>query len=364
MNQTRGFIAVHVGAGQHSVSLKDKYQKLSQEACEKGIDILKTSNDVVEAVVQAVIVLEDSPLTNAGYGSNLTYNGNVECDASIMNGSNYHYGAVGAITNVKNPIEVAKRLCQYQEVDIGHGRVPPSFLVGEGALSWAKEMGVQPISSEELISVKAQKVYKHYKRKVENDSSDITKQTKKRMDTVGAVCVDQYGNIASACSSGGIILKYPGRVGQAGVWGCGVWASKGASSVGTSTSGCGEHLVRTTLARTVADAITDADCPVASLHNSMQTNFMGSKFLANLSEKHGGVIAIRYSIDDDCGDFLWSHSTNSMIVGYMSSKNKSAKSRVSNLLSHEAGKKVIVEGIPFKLEGKNKLAKDESLSTI
>jgi taspase (threonine aspartase 1) len=69
--------------------------------------------------------LENSPLTNAGYGSNLTYDGNVECDASVMDGSNLQYGAVGAITGVKNPIEVANYLCRFQTVNLGHGRVPP-----------------------------------------------------------------------------------------------------------------------------------------------------------------------------------------------------------------------------------------------
>ncbi|XP_016840783.1 threonine aspartase 1 [Nasonia vitripennis] len=348
-----GFIAVHLGAGQHSTVLKEKYQKLSKEACEKGIESLKQSKNVLDAVVDAVIVLEDSPLTNAGYGSNLTYEGNVECDASIMDGATLHYGGVGAITGVKNPIEVAKRLCQYQTFDIGHGRVPPSFLVGSGALTWAKEMGIKSVPPENLISVKAQKVYKHYKRKVENDTIEIGQQLKRRLDTVGAVCIDQYGNVASACSSGGIILKYPGRVGQAGVWGCGVWASKGSISVGTSTSGCGEHLIKTTLARTIAESIEQTDCPTRSLHDTMHSNFLDSRFLKDLNEKYGGVLAIRYSAEDGCGDFLWSHTTNSMIIGYMNSNDKSAKSRMSILSPPEVGKKAIIEGILFKLQEPN-----------
>ncbi|XP_058802148.1 threonine aspartase 1-like [Phymastichus coffea] len=349
----KGFIAVHLGAGQHSLHLKDKYLELSKEACEKGIESLHQSYDVLEAVVQAVIVLEDSPITNAGYGSNLTYNGNVECDASVMDGSDLQYGAVGAVTGVKNPVELAKRLCQYQMVDIGNGRVPPSFLVGSGASAWAKEMGIPTIPPENLISVKAQKIYKHYKRKVEKangDISEITQQLKKRMDTVGAVCVDKDGNIAAACSSGGIILKYPGRVGQAGLWGCGTWASKGEISVGTSTSGCGEHLIRTTLARTIADAIVTTECPTTSLHRAMQADFIDSRLLQHLSEKLGGLIAIRYSHEDGCGDLLWSHSTNSMIIGYKSSTDKSAKSHMSNLPVPEVGKKATVEGVSFKLK--------------
>ncbi|XP_014218632.1 threonine aspartase 1 isoform X2 [Copidosoma floridanum] len=273
-NPTEGFIAVHLGAGQHSSTLKEKYFKLSQEACQKGIESLKSSSSVLEAAVSAVTVLEDSPLTNAGYGSNLTYDGNVECDASVMDGSNLQYGAVGAITGVKNPIQVAKCLCQYQTVNIGHGRVPPSLLTGSGASAWAKEMGIQCVPAENLISAKAEKIYKHYKRKVEGDCSKVTLQIKKRMDTVGAVCIDGCGNVAAACSSGGIILKFPGRVGQAAIWGCGSWASKGNISVGSSTSGCGEHLIRTSLARTIADCIVDADCPTTSVHNTMTSDFI------------------------------------------------------------------------------------------
>lgn len=82
----------------------------------------------MEAVVDATIILENSPLTNAGYGSNLTFDGNVECDASVMDGESLHFGAVGALSGVKNPVEVAKRLCQYQAVKIAHGRIPPRYI--------------------------------------------------------------------------------------------------------------------------------------------------------------------------------------------------------------------------------------------
>lgn len=75
-----------------------------------------------------MIVLEDSPLTNAGFGSNLTSDGKVECDASVMNGSDHNYGAIGAVSGVKNPVDVAKCLCQYQKVNLGHGRVPPRYI--------------------------------------------------------------------------------------------------------------------------------------------------------------------------------------------------------------------------------------------
>ncbi|OAD58864.1 Threonine aspartase 1 [Eufriesea mexicana] len=340
-NINQGFVAVHVGAGRHSEALKEKYQKLCRQACKAGIQNLKTGGSSLDAVVETVMILENSPLTNAGFGSNLTLEGVVECDASVMDGTTLQFGAVGAVSGIKNPVLLAKRLCEYQSIKIAY--------VGNGAHLWAQEMGIQTLPPEQLISTKAQKMYKHYKKKIENSNTEIHKCTKQRMDTVGAICVDKEGNIAGACSSGGIILKHPGRVGQAGMWGCGTWAHKNKYSIGTSTSGCGEHLIRTLLARTVAEAISDSSCPITNLYHSMKTDFIDSKFLYDLEQKLGGVIAIRYAPQEGLGDFLWSHSTNSMIIGYMNSNEQTPMSHMAVLPSHEVGKKAIVEGICFKI---------------
>ncbi|EFN89863.1 Threonine aspartase 1 [Harpegnathos saltator] len=310
-NIKQGFIAVHVGAGQHSASLKEKYQKLCREACKVGTESLKSGDSALDAVVKATVALEDSPMTNAGFGSNLTLNGTVECDASVMDGSSLQFGAVGAVSGIKNPVLLAKRLCEQQSIKFPYGRIPPSFLVGNGAHIWAHEMGIQTLPPEQLISMRAQKIYKHYKRKVEDNSVEIQK---------------------------------------AGVWGCGAWACKDTSySIGASTSGCGEHLVRTSLARTIAEAISDTSCPTTSLHRSMNADFIDSKFLDGLEQKLGGVIAIRYSPQEGLGDFLWSHSTNSMIIGYMNTCENAPVSYMSVLPSSEVGKKAVVEGVCFKI---------------
>ncbi|CAD6225795.1 GSCOCG00005731001-RA-CDS [Cotesia congregata] len=348
---SNGFIAVHVGAGHHSDSLKKKYQKLCRDACKTGIENLKLGGRSLDAVVEATTVLEDSSLTNAGFGSNLTLNGDVECDASVMDGNKLSFGAVGAVSGIKNPVSLAKRLCEHQSSKISYGRVPPSVLVGPGAQVWASEMGIATLPAEELISSKARKIYYHYKRKLDDQVSEVSasKISKRRMDTVGAVCVDAYGNVAAACSSGGIILKYPGRVGQAGIWGCGVWAHNGACSVASSTSGCGEHLIRTTLARTIAEAVTGLTDHVPRLHETMKSEFLESEFLDGLDSKLGGGLALRYSAGEATGDLFWTHSTNSMILGYMGSGDSVAKSYVSNLDDELVGKKVVVEGICFRL---------------
>ncbi|XP_015122898.1 threonine aspartase 1 [Diachasma alloeum] len=352
MEPNEGLIAVHVGAGQHSESLKKKYQKLCRLACEAGCQVLRAGKTPMDAVVASTMVLEDSPLTNAGFGSNLTLDGQVECDASVMDGSRLLFGSVGAVSGVKNPVLLAQRLCEHQTVRISHGRVPPSVLVGPGAHAWATEMGVETIPGEDLVSSKAKKIYHHYKRKLDDPGGDV-KVSRPRLDTVGAVCVDRLGNVASACSSGGIILKCPGRVGQAGVWGCGVWAKAGIVSVGASTSGCGEHLIKTTLARTIAEAVgkkfegDGGDC-VRMLHEAVDREFIGSEFLQGVEQKMGGGIVVRYDGEEGLGDLFWTHSTNSMILGYMNSKEGGAVGLASMLETEEVGRKAVVQGVPFK----------------
>lgn len=91
----------------------------------QGIEILKNGGTALEAVTYATAILEDAPITNAGFGSNLTLEGNVECDASIMDGSSLRYGAVGALSGVKNPVLLAKKLCCQQEEPMHLGRIPP-----------------------------------------------------------------------------------------------------------------------------------------------------------------------------------------------------------------------------------------------
>lgn len=91
----------------------------------QAIQNLKTAGNTLDAVVEAVIVLEDSPLTNAGFGSNLTMEGTVECDASIMDGTTLQFGAVGAVSGIKNPVSLAKSLCEQQSTKISYGRIPP-----------------------------------------------------------------------------------------------------------------------------------------------------------------------------------------------------------------------------------------------
>ncbi|GJQ74419.1 hypothetical protein Trydic_g21289 [Trypoxylus dichotomus] len=305
-----GFIAVHCGAGQHTEKNYSKYNKLSRQACRAGMQILKNGGSALEAVKAAVIVLEDDPLTNAGHGSNLTTSGVVEADASIMDGKTLLYGGCGAVQKVKNPIALAHNL------------------LGDGAYLHAKTAGIKTIPYKELISPKALKQFKKYKKLLDAQCMND------RMDTVGAVCIDDTGHVASGCSSGGLLMKRPGRVGQAALYASGVWAdsfnSDQESSVAVCTTGCGEHLVQTQLAKEIGIDLKNCTCPTTQLCNTITEKFLKSRYLSNVQQKLGGALVLYFSKTGE-GAILWGHTTESMSVGYMRSTDQRAKSMISHL---------------------------------
>ncbi|XP_068042408.1 threonine aspartase 1 isoform X2 [Anomalospiza imberbis] len=344
-----GFVLVHAGAGYHSESKAKEYKHVCKRACQKAIEKLQAGALATDAVTAALIELEDSPFTNAGLGSNLNLLGEIECDASIMDGKSLNFGAVGALSGIKNPVSVANRLlCEGQKGKLSAGRIPPCFLVGEGAYRWAVDHGIPACPPGfSLAAFKRNKRKLELAEKVETDLIQLKKRRQSNekendsgtLDTVGAVVVDQEGNVAAAVSSGGLALKHPGRVGQAALYGCGCWAENTGAhnpySTAVSTSGCGEHLVRTILARECSCALQTEDAHQALLE-TMQNKFIGSPFLANEDGVLGGVIVLRScrcSAEPESSqekptllvEFLWSHTTESMCVGYMSAQDGKAK---------------------------------------
>ncbi|TPP39754.1 Protein polybromo-1 [Fasciola gigantica] len=151
-------IIVHAGAGYHSKSKETAYSTLCQEACTVAASVLSDhSKGAINAVSAAVAYLENSTLTNAGFGSNLTYDGLIECDAGIMCGSSLRFAGIGAVSNIQNPIYVAELLLQEQlqgsHTDLG--RVQPCVLFGSGARRWAIERDPSRFRESNLVSEKA-----------------------------------------------------------------------------------------------------------------------------------------------------------------------------------------------------------------
>ncbi|KAJ8919199.1 hypothetical protein NQ315_012187 [Exocentrus adspersus] len=342
-----GIIAVHCGAGYHSPRYYREYKRICNRACRKGMEILQQGGSALDAVREAVMVLENDPLTNAGYGSNLTTEGLVETDASIMSGKDLTFGGCGAIKRVKNPVALAYDLCVKQLETLPLGLVPPTLLVGPGGLQHAKSAGLKIVSHKKLISQKSLKQYDKYREMLKTHNS----YENKLLDTVGAVCVDDTGHVAAACSSGGILLKKPGRVGQAALYGSGTWADSfdktTESSVAVCTTGCGEHLVQTQLAKEIAEDLKYATCPTIGLHKTMTDKFLKSRYLKTVKQKMGGALVLHVTLNGDVS-VLWTHSTKTMALGYMKATDKKPKSIISKLpVEASVGETVTVSGSHF-----------------
>lgn len=184
---TEGFVGVHIGAGHHSQARTSLYLSICAKACQVAIDMLKEGSSAVDAAEAATMVLEDAGETNAGYGSNLTELGTVEMDAGLMDGESLLFGAVGAVPGIKNPIKVAKLLVHEQRKGLlPLGRVPPGFLVGNGARQWAERKGVPVVSERSLISDKALKLYKHYKKKLDSFRQQFHKRPFSETDSTSS----------------------------------------------------------------------------------------------------------------------------------------------------------------------------------
>ncbi|CAH0552575.1 unnamed protein product [Brassicogethes aeneus] len=336
-------IAVHCGAGYHNKKYHRKYNKLSKKACIKGIDVLKQGGTALESVKAAVIVLENDPITNAGYGSNLSTNGVIELDASVMDGRELVYGGCGAIRKIKNPIELAYDICVKQSKPLPLGLIPPSLLVGTGGLEYARGIGLNIVTNKSLISKKAFKQYVKCKH--------LYNQQSNKLDTVGAVCIDDSGHVASACSSGGLLLKRPGRVGQAALYGSGVWADsfiKEEPCVAVCTTGCGEHLVQTQLAKEISIDLKNETCVTTGLHKTMTDKFLKSRFLRNVNQKLGGALVLHANTARDEIAVLWGHSTQTMSLGFMSKMDRYPTGLISELPNEAlAGDTINVGGTYF-----------------
>lgn len=338
MTSGKGFIALHTGAG-NCIDVS-KYQLVIKDTCVRAIDSLRNGRDALSVVTQAISNLENNAATNAGYGSNLTFDGLIEMDASIMDGSTLNFGACTNVSDVKNPIELAKKICEFQNNPNDQGRLPPMILSGKGASDFARLNGLTMTDPEKMISSKASFFYKHYKNKIlkkkdeQIDNIPLTNAIieipnlvmEERLDTVGAICIDSQGNAAAGCSSGGVILKATGRVGQAASFGAGCWAEATDNKVvATCTTGNGEYLMKTLLAKEICCSLDKADIPATAMYKTFKDNFLDSKYLPRNEELYGGALSLTYEPDVGSGEVIWSHTTQSFCLGFMSTNQKVPK---------------------------------------
>lgn len=213
-------IIVHGGAGDIPEEHKVAAEAGCRDAAAAGWQLLSEGRSALDAVEAAVRVLEDNPAFNAGRGSVLNAQGEVEMDAGVMDGATLLAGAVTLVQHFKHPITLARKVME---------KTPHHILGAGGAEAFAEEMGCEPVANDFFIT----------ERRLRQFQARLQAET---ADTVGAVALDFSGNLAAANSTGGVSFKLPGRIGDSPLPGAGFYADNRFGAV--ATTGQGEHIMR------------------------------------------------------------------------------------------------------------------------
>lgn len=267
-------LIVHGGAWDIPDDLLEAHRRGCLQAISVGWDILRNGGSAVDAVEQSVKVLEDDPVFDAGRGSHLNALGEIELDASIMNGTTFRCGAVAAVQNIRNPITLARKVMEESE---------HILLVGKGALRFALEHGIPQCSHSELLVGRELERWKELQRRKKYSTKEPFRK-KMASDTVGAVALDHDGVICAGTSTGGTPNKYPGRVGDSPLIGSGTYAD--SSIGGVSTTGWGEAMIKVVMAKTVIDHLQRND------GNPQSAAEHGIDILKHKADGDGGVIVL------------------------------------------------------------------------
>lgn len=232
-------IAIHGGAGTISPSTmtpekEAAYKQALQTALTAGYKVMEANGSALDAVTQAVIELENTPLFNAGRGSVFTYEGKHEMDASVMNGKDGMAGAVAGVQKIKNPILLAKAVMEHTDF---------VFLHGSGAEELAKAQHLTFCDDQYFFD---EFRYRQWQEVKGSDTTQLDHSNEKKFGTVGAVAKDADGNLAAATSTGGMTNKRYSRIGDTPLIGAGTYANNSTCAV--SCTGHGEYFIRSVVA--------------------------------------------------------------------------------------------------------------------
>lgn len=262
---------------------------------ESGRHILATGGSALDAVEHCASQLEDDPLYNAGRGSVLNEYGEVEMDAAIMDGKTFQAGAVAGIVSIKNPTVLARQVLEKSE---------HVMLIGKGAREFAKFCGLPRMSNDYFVVDSRVRQWREAQKMGGMMLDHEAAKPSQKLGTIGAVAQDCDGNLAAATSTGGIVNKRWGRVGDSPIVGAGVFADNETCAV--SATGYGEQFQRTVLCKMIADFVyfQNLDAQAAAL--------AGIDYLIKKVQGLGGVIVI-----DRYGKCAVGHSTSGMIYGWI-----------------------------------------------
>ena len=257
---TKPVILVHGGAGEWPENKHRAALAGVERAAARGWKILRGRGTAMDAVEAGVVSMEDNPIFNAGTGSALNLAGEVETDAAIMDGASLRGGAVAIVRGVRNPVRLARIVMEQTDHVLIAGR-------GAERLAQAYEMQRANLKVRERVQAWRRGQIDFTKGKVKHLSRNyklLKKGLLDALDTVGALALDTDGNLAAACSTGGLSLKLPGRIGDTAILGAGLYAD---NAVGAATAtGVGEIAIRTAISKTACDLMDKSSAGVAAKH--------------------------------------------------------------------------------------------------
>ena len=284
-------IVVHGGAGWFSNMSPDEIKDLKKglkTAADKGFEILENGGSSVDAVEAAIIILEDNPLFNAGRGSVYTSEERQEMDASIMTGKDNEAGAVSSVTNVKNPISLARHVME---------ETPHVMFTSSGAEKLARDNNIEQVEQSYFANPDRLK--------------SLKKAQENKKGTVGVVAIDKNRVITAGTSTGGMTNKAPGRVGDSPIIGAGTWVEN--NSCGVSATGHGEYFIRFSVAKEIC---------VKARYQNKSIQQASTEVMNQLKEigADGGVIVM-----DNKGNYAFAFNTPAMARAYKDASSEVIK---------------------------------------
>ena len=302
-------LLVHGGAWAIPAEMAEDHQRGVAQALATGYAILEKGGTATDAVEAAVTILEDDPTFDAGRGSFLTSEGRVQLDALLMDGATLRAGGVACVERLRNPIQAARLVLD---------KSPHIYFVGAGAEAFAQSHGMALIENDDLVLERERARLKEAQSRLAQGLADITfsgvlaeddksPETATQSagfsshDTVGAVALDQNGNLAAGTSTGGTLNKAPGRVGDSSLIGCGCYADNHSAAV--SLTGWGEPIMKLVLGKWATDRVAQG---VASERAAKEA----IAYLFTRLGGHGGIILLGPD-----GNFGLAHNTPGMAWG-------------------------------------------------
>jgi len=300
-------LVVHGGAWAMPDDTVAAHEAGVRAAMDAGWRVLDRGGSAVDAVEEAIVILENDDTFDAGHGSFLTRDGHVQLDALMMDGKTMRAGGVGCVERVRSAIRLSRLVLD---------RSPHVYFVGEGAERFAEEHGMKLIDNSELVIPREVERLREFKERLARGEKDDTfagpadrdDPQPEGHDTVGAVALDNNGNIAAGTSTGGTLNKAPGRVGDSSLIGCGCYADNHSAAV--SCTGWGEPIMKLVLAKWAAD-----NCSYGRDDDSAQTSAESAiKMLHSRLEGHGGLIVLdrhgRVGVAHNTPRMAWGLRTN------------------------------------------------------